>query len=68
MELEVQTLNLNEKVLFRIIFGKKIPPLVITRALHREGHKFWTSVPEGRQDLAEKIGPLIESYYRENYK
>ncbi len=39
-------------------------PLVITRADHFNGGKFWTSIPEGKQNLAEEIGPLIEVFYR----
>ncbi len=39
-------------------------PLVILRANHYEGYKFWTSMPEGRQPEAERIGPLIEEYLR----
>lgn len=39
-------------------------PLILMRASHFEGYKFWTSMPEGRQPEAEKIGPLIEEYFR----
>ena len=35
------------------------PPLALVRANDANGGRFWTSVPEGRQELAEKIGPLI---------
>jgi hypothetical protein len=39
-------------------------PLVITTATGADGQVFWTSVPEGRQDLAQSIGKLIEAHFR----
>ena len=38
---------------------KDQPALMLTRATDRNGARFWTSVPEGRQELAEEIGELI---------
>ena len=57
----VQTFEINNQRLFRVMIN---PPLVILRANHEEGYKFWTSMPEGRQPEAKAIGLLIEQYYR----
>ncbi|WP_315822960.1 hypothetical protein [Paraflavitalea speifideaquila] len=39
-------------------------PLVITTATGADGAVFWTSIPEGRQALAQSIGKLIEAHFR----
>lgn len=39
-------------------------PLVITTATSATGEVFWTSVPEGKQALAQSIGKLIEDHFR----
>ena len=57
----VQTVELKNQRVFRVMIN---PPIVILRANHEEGFKFWTSIPEGRQLEAKAIGPLIEQYYR----
>ena len=57
----VLTFDINNQRMFRVILN---PPIVILRANHEEGYKFWTSIPEGRQPEAKVIGPLIEQYYR----
>jgi hypothetical protein len=38
--------------------------IFLTRAKNAEGKYFWTSVPEGKQKLAEEIGALIEPYLK----
>lgn len=40
--------------------------VVITVANDDEGKKFWTSVPEGRQELAEEVGRLVALYVKSN--
>lgn len=40
--------------------------LYIHRATNAEGENFWTSVPEGRQEAAERIGKLIEAYFKDH--
>lgn len=40
------------------------PVLILTRASDANNARFWTSVPEGRQKLAELIGELIADYIR----
>lgn len=63
--LPVERVMVGNTTLFRVgLVGKSV--LVITRARKESGKKFWTSIPEGRQQEAEIIGPLIESYYRAN--
>lgn len=39
-------------------------PLVITTATSAGGQVFWTSVPEGKQVLAQAIGRLIEAHFK----
>ena len=60
---KVQSFDIGGQRLFKVFIDTK-PPIIILRANHNEGHKFWTSMPEGRQREAEKIGPFIEQYYR----
>lgn len=60
----MEELYIANQAMFRALFKSKIPPLVLMRATKRDGKKFWTSVPEGRQELAEVIGGLIEQYFR----
>ena len=53
---------------FRIEFtDASLKPLVVTVAHDSEDKKFWTSIPEGRQELAAEVGRLIATYIR-NYK
>ena len=60
-QVNVQTFEINNQRVFRVMID---PPIVILRANHEGGYKFWTSIPEGRQSEAKAIGPLIEQYYR----
>jgi len=63
-KLKVQRHSVGSQTIFRIIFSNSKAPLVITRASGANGHRFWTSIPEGRQKEAEAIGPFIEQYYK----
>lgn len=50
---------------FYIEFAQpKVKPLVITVAEDDEGHRFWTSLPEGRQEEATEIGRLVAAFIR----
>jgi len=49
---------------FHIIFGDHRQPLNITVATDSDDRKFWTSVPEGRQEEAEVAGKAIAAYLR----
>lgn len=50
---------------FHIVYSNSKPALNITVAENSDGVKFWTSVPEGRQEEAEFAGKVIASYIRE---
>jgi hypothetical protein len=62
--LKAERIDLSGQAFFRITFPGKEQTLTILRATHFNGNKFWTSMPEGKQKLAEEIGILIEQYYR----
>lgn len=63
--LVIQELSLSGRPMFVVpVAGNK--PLVITTATGSEGQVFWTSIPEGRQALAESIGKLIEAHFQQN--
>lgn len=52
---------------FHIDFERRKPALNITIAHTSDDIKFWTSVPEGRQEEAEFAGKVIAAYIR-NYR
>lgn len=60
----VQRHSLGKDIIFRIVFTNKNQPLVITRAAQSSTNRFWTSIPEGRQQEAEEIGALISEYFK----
>lgn len=64
----VEQIQIPGQTFFRVIFSNGTPQLTLLRATDVNQAKFWTSVPEGRQQLAERIGPLIEHYYRSKKK
>ncbi|TSJ44409.1 hypothetical protein FO440_09580 [Mucilaginibacter corticis] len=67
--IQVSEHELKEMRLFHLVFPDKRKPLNITVAERRgTGEKFWTSVPEGRQDEAEQFGRLIAVYIRSKRK
>jgi hypothetical protein len=47
-----------------IIYPNRKPALNITIAEDADGEKFWTSLPEGRQEEAEFAGKIIAAYIR----
>ncbi|WP_432328010.1 hypothetical protein ACRQ5D_33900 [Mucilaginibacter sp. P25] len=54
---------------FHIDFAERgIKPLIITVAYDADDKKFWTSVPEGRQEMAEQVGKLVAAYIRNKKK
>jgi hypothetical protein len=57
----------NGRVFYAEFADSSIKPLMITVAHDSDEKKFWTSMPEGRQELAEEIGRLIAVYIR-NHK
>lgn len=66
--LKVAEHELAGKRVFHVSFGEGAKPLVITVALSPSGKKFWTSVPQGRQQEAEQIGKLIAEHIRSKKK
>jgi hypothetical protein len=50
---------------FHIVYPERKPALNITIGENTDGVKFWTSVPEGRQEEAELAGKVIATYIRE---
>jgi len=52
----------NDKTYLVLLPGQA--PLMITRAKDANSSRFWTSIPEGRQNLAEEIGELITDHIR----
>ncbi len=64
----IEMINLPGQVLFRVSFSDDTPPLVICSATDINQARFWTSIPEGKQDTAEAIGPLIEKYLQAKMK
>lgn len=49
---------------FHVVYPDSRPDLNITIAEDRKCVKFWTSVPEGRQEEAELAGKAIAAYIR----
>ena len=66
--IRVEQIQIPGQTFFRVIFSNQIPELKLLRATNAAQEKFWTSIPEGRQHLAEQVGPLIENYYRSKTK
>jgi hypothetical protein len=60
---KIEVISVGGQTLYKVIFDEK-PGLFVTRAKHFNANKFWTSVPEGKQQLAEEIGVLIEQHYK----
>jgi len=50
---------------YHIVYPNSKQPLNITIAEDTDGVKFWTSLPEGRQEEAEFAGKIIATYIRE---
>jgi len=50
---------------YHIVYPNSQLPLNITVAEDADGVKFWTSLPEGRQEEAEFAGKIIATYLRE---
>ena len=50
---------------YHIVYPNSNPPINITIAEDADGVKFWTSLPEGRQEEAEFAGKIIATYIRE---
>ena len=66
--IRVEEIKIPGQTFFKVDFSNQIPQLKLLRATDAGGKKFWTSIPEGRQKLAEQVGPVIENYYRSKSK
>ena len=64
-KIQVRRHSIGAQVIFRVSFSDRTPPLVLTRSAHSNGYKFWTSIPEGRQNEAEEVGQLISEYFKQ---
>ena len=62
----VETMYIGKDTMYLARFVNQ-PPLMLTRALDANHTRFWTSVPEGRQKLAEAIGELIADYIKKTF-
>jgi len=60
VRIHFQRLELPGYIAFRASFSSKREPIVVARATDIDNNRFWTSVPQGRQNEAEAIGKLIE--------
>jgi hypothetical protein len=56
--------SIKDSRVFHIQFSDSRKPLIITVAQDREEVKFWTSIPQGRQQEAEEVGKLIALHIR----
>lgn len=65
--LHIQVLEMQGRVVFRVIFSDGQKDLFLTRAELVDGRKYWMSVPEDpkRQDDAVMIGRAIVAYFKE---
>jgi hypothetical protein len=60
---KVQIIDVVGQRIYKVNFPSAAP-VFLTRAKNAEGKYFWTSVPEGKQQLAEEIGAIIEPYLK----
>lgn len=72
IELNGQTVQVSDHTIksarvFHLVYPGRKPELNITIAEDSDGVKFWTSLPEGRQEEAEFAGKVIAAYIR-NYR
>lgn len=58
----IEPVSVGGQSLFRIFFENQTP-FFITRT-ENYTKKFWTSVPEGKQQIAEQVGLLIELHFK----
>jgi hypothetical protein len=54
---------IGERRVFHVDLPLRGKPLILTVTEGPKG-RFWTSIPEGRQADAEKVGPLIAWYFK----
>lgn len=69
MELNGQVVRVSDHTIksarvFHIVYPDRKPALNITIAENSDGVRFWTSLPEGRQEEAEFAGKAVAAYIR----
>lgn len=64
-QVQVSDHTIRSARIFHIVYPGRKPSLNITIAEDTDGQKFWTSIPEGRQEEAEFAGKIIAAYIRE---
>ena len=62
--LDISVRNAHERVLFIVTFPDKRPGLVLTRLVNLNDKKVWTSIPQGRMEEAQLIGPEIVKHFK----
>jgi hypothetical protein len=62
-KISVEEKNMGGRMLYLVHFTGR-PALFITKASDMDGSLFWTSVPEGRQQVALEIGALIDQHLK----
>lgn len=63
--LHIRPRKVGGAIVFVVHFADQRLPLAITKASAENLPVFWTSIPEGRQNEAEQIGPLISAHYQQ---
>jgi len=53
---------------FHVEFSIKVKPVNLVVVDNGKGFRFWTTIPEGRQAVADEIGPVIGRYYYDKKK
>lgn len=61
---QVSSHTIKTAKVFHVVYPDRKPALNITIAENSDGEKFWTSIPEGRQEEAEFAGKAIGDYIR----
>ena len=60
----VEVLSIAGQTIYRVVFANR-NALILTRATNSNAARFWTSIPEGKMEMAEEVGVLIEQYLKQ---
>ena len=60
---KIEVISMPGERIFRAHFSDQAP-LILNRAKKFDSTYFWTSIPQGKQKLAEEIGALIEQHIK----
>jgi hypothetical protein len=67
-QVTVTEAEIDDRRVFHIQLAGQRKRLIVTVAEDRQQVKFWTSLPQGRQQEAEEVGKLIATYIRSKAK